>query len=363
MEVSPGFQPDHVLSGQISLVGQKYPSAAAGLAFTERLVEELEHQPGVSSAGLVNNIPFSGRSGKSAATVKGYVLRPGDSPRGHYSYGVAGDYFQAMGFSLRAGRFLTAEDSRRDQRVCVVDEDFARYYWPHESALGHMLWQGGDRGPDVEAFTVVGVVGGVKQAGLTDTTAQGAVYYPYIYRPESSLFVVARARNSAESIATTLRRAVRRIDSELTVDDIRPMDTRISDSLAGRRSPALLGALFSAIALLLTAIGTYGVLSYAVAQRSREIGVRIALGARPGQIRSQFFLLAARLLAAGTLFGLAGAWLTGRAMQKILFNVPPFDALTLAATAGFVTLVALGACLLPALRASRISPVQVLAEN
>jgi predicted lysophospholipase L1 biosynthesis ABC-type transport system permease subunit len=121
LAVSPGFQADHVLTAQISLVGNKYPAASAGLAFTDRLVDELRHEPGILAAGVVNNVPFSGSNGKSAATVKGHILRPGESPRGHYSYGVSGDYFRAMGFSLRAGRFLTAADSRGRERVCVVD--------------------------------------------------------------------------------------------------------------------------------------------------------------------------------------------------------------------------------------------------
>jgi putative ABC transport system permease protein len=363
MAVSPGFQADRVLSAQISLIGEKYPSPAAGLAFSETLVNNLTRQPGVSFAGVVNNIPFSGHSGKSAAYVVGHTLRPGESPRGHYSYGVGGDYFQAMGFSLWEGRFLTAADSRRQQRVCVVDRDFARYYWPDGSALGHRLFQGSDPGSDADAFTVVGVVGAVKQAGLTEDGAQGAVYYPYIHRPDSHIFVVARARVSLGSLGLTLQKVVRQIDPELAVDDIRPMDARITDSLAVRRAPALLAILFSAIALLLTAIGTYGVLSYAVAQRRREIGVRMALGARPEQIYGHFFLLALRLLAGGATLGLIGAWLTGPAMHAVLFHVRPFDATTLAGAAAIVSAVSLGACLLPARQAARISPMEALADS
>ena len=147
MAVYPGFQSDHVLTGQISMVGKKYPDPLSGLAFSERLVGELERQPGGLSAGVSNNLPFSGYSGKSAATVKGYVLPPGEPPRGHYSYGVGGDYFRAMGFHLRAGRFLTGEDSRRPERVCVVDEDFARHYWPHSSPLGPSTFPGLGAGP------------------------------------------------------------------------------------------------------------------------------------------------------------------------------------------------------------------------
>ncbi len=181
LAVSPGFQSDHVLTGQILLPWADYPEAGR-LKFVQNLMDNLDHLPGVLSAGIVNNVPFSGNIGKSAATVAGHVRRPGESARGHYSYGVAGDYFRAMGLSLRAGRFLTADDSLRSSRVCVVDEDFARYYWPHSSAIGQALWDGSEGGKDDEAFTVVGVVGAVKQAGLTENEAQGAIYYPYAFR-------------------------------------------------------------------------------------------------------------------------------------------------------------------------------------
>ena len=362
MRVSPGFRADHILTGQISLPGKSYPNAVAALAFTEKLMEQIGSQPGVLAAGVVNNVPFSGNSGKSAATVKGHILRPGESPRGHYSYGVAGDYFGAMGFSLRSGRFLTAADSRRGERVCVVDEDFARYYWPNVSALGQHLFQSFEYGKDSEAFTVVGVVGRVPQAGLTDEEAQGAVYYPYVFRAENDMFVAVRTSGSPESLGLTLRRIVRQIDSDLPVNDLQPMETRIADSLAARRSPALLAGLFSAIAVLLTAIGTYGVLSYAVAQRRREIGVRMALGAQPEQIRSQFFYLAFRLLGCGTILGVFGAWLAGRAMQTVLFHVPALNLPMLAGTAGVTGAVSLVACLLPSYRAARISPMEALGD-
>jgi predicted permease len=363
MAVYPGFQPDHVLTAQVSMIGKKYPSASAGLAFTERLVEELDRQPGVLSAGVVNNVPFSGTNGKGAATVEGYVPRPGESARANYSYGVGGDFFRAMGFRLPAGRFLTAADSRSHERVCVVDEDFARHYWPHTSPLGHRLFQGSEPGPETQAFTVVGVVGSIKQAGLTDEAAQGAVYYPYIYRPESDIFVVARAGIALESLRLALQRVVRQIDPELSANDIQSMDDRIAGSLVARRSPALLAGLFSAIALLLTGIGTYGVLSYAVALRSREIGVRMALGAQPGRIRTQFLTLALRLFVAGMAFGCVGAWLTGRVMQAVLFHVPALSILALGCAAGTMALISLFACLLPANRAARISPMQALADQ
>ena len=363
MAVSPGFQSDHVLTGQISLPWKSYPDGAARLAFVENLMDKIGHLPGVLSAGVVNNVPFSGRSGKSAATVKGHILRVGESARGHYSYGVGGDYFRAMGFSLRLGRFLTAADSHGPERVCVVDEDFARYYWPKTSAIGQRLWEGSEQGKDTEAFTIVGVVGEVKQSGLTEDQAQGAIYYPYVFHTDNSIFVVVRASTPPESLALTLQKVVRQVDVEVPVNDLRSMETRIADSLIARRSPAMLAGLFSGIALLLTAIGTYGVLSYAVAQRRREIGVRMALGAQPRQIRIQFFSLSLRLLAAGTLLGLIGAWQAGRAMRTVLYHVPALNLAILAGATCVTAVVCLAACLLPSQRAARISPMETLTEE
>jgi predicted permease len=363
MAVSPGFRPDHVLSGRISLPWSQYPDWPAHVAFNERLLRAIGRQPGVMTAGVVNNLPLSGNSGKSAASVKGHAPRPGESPRGHYSYGVDGDYFAAMGFSLVEGRFLSAADSRRPERVCVVDQDFARYYWPHASALGQRVFEGPQEAKEADAFTVVGVVGAVKQAGLTDDTAQGAVYYPYALRTDDHLFVVVRTSLPPKSPGLSLQTIVRQIGPEVAINDIRSMETRLSDSLLTRRTPSLLAAIFSVIALLLTAVGTYGILSYAVAQRRLEIGIRMALGAQPQQIRRQFFALGLRLVAAGLTLGLIGTWLTGRAMRNLVFHVSPFHFATITGAACILGVVSLIACLVPSHRAARISPMQALADE
>ena len=362
MAVSPGFQSDHVLTGQILLPWANYPNSAR-LKFVESLLDKTSRMPGVLAAGVVDNVPFSGKTGKSAATVRGYIVPPGESVRGNYSYGVSGDYFRAMGFSLRAGRFLTTDDSLRSEGVCVVDEDFARHYWPNASAIGQQLWDGSEEGKESDVYTVVGVVGGVKQAGLAEVEAQGAVYYPYAFRIGDSFFVAVRTSLPPESLGLALQKAVRQIDPNIPISDVQSMDTRITDSLVARRSPALLSGLFSAIALLLTAIGTYGVLSYAVAQRRREIGLRMALGAQPRQIRIQFLSLSLRLLATGTILGIIGAWLTGQAMQAVLFHVQPLNPAILASAASLMGLVSLAACLLPSQRAASISPMEALAEQ
>jgi predicted permease len=364
LALSPGFRAENVVSGQITLPWKSYDNPKARLAVTERLLDEVGHQPGIVAAGVATNVPLSGRSAMSAATVKGHVVAPGESLHGHYSYGVAGDYFEAMGFALREGRFLTAADSRSAGRACVVDEDFARRYFPGRSAIGERLFPGSKEGADADAFTVVGVVAPVKQAALTEAEGQGAVYYPYLYRADNDeLFVAARTNLAPDSMAPILRSVVRKVDSDLPITDIRSMEARIADSVVARRSPALLAGLFAAVAVLLTAVGTYGVLSYAVAQRRREIGLRMALGARPDQVRGQFLSLALRLLAAGTAIGLLGAWTTGQAMQSLLFGVPTVHLATLAATAAILAVVSLAACLIPSHRAARISPTEALAEE
>lgn len=360
MAISPGFSSGEILSGQISLPYKTYGSDQARLAFTERLITEIGHAPGVAAAGVSTNVPFSGDGGKSAVTVVGYV-RPANEPlRANYTFGVDGDYFTALGLPLVEGRFLTAADSRRSERVCVVDEALARLYWKPGEAIGHRLFQGSQAGKDSEAFTVVGVVGVAKQEDLADREALGTVYLPLAHRFEGNLYVVVRSSVPAASLGQVLQSTVRKIDPELPVNDLRSMETRIADSLVARRSPALLAVIFAGFALLLTVIGTYGVLSHAVAQRRHEIGVRMALGAQPGQIERQFFQLGLRLLAAGLFLGLLGAGLAGSAMQGILFGVPALHWPTLAGAGAILVVISLGACLIPARRAMKVDPMVAL---
>jgi predicted permease len=375
MAVSPGFQPDHVLTGEFTIPWRDEPGPR--VAMVDRLLESIRQQPGVSATGIITHIPLGGDEGKTAITPKGYVPAPGQSLQGHYSYGVTGDYFAALGIPLLAGRFLTSEDSRRTERVCVVDEDFARRYWPdggsalsqriadgggrdaNGGALGQRIGQG-DENDDAKLFTIVGVVGSVKQAALTERRGQGAVYLPFAHRQNSYYFVVTRTSQRPEAFAETLRKLVRAADPELAIDNIRSMETRVADSLVTRRSPALLAGIFAGVALLLASIGTYGVLSYAVAQRTREIGIRMAVGAQREQIASQFLKIGLRLLITGTVIGVIAAAVSGRALQSILFDVPPLHPGTFAATAAIMTLVCLVACWLPARRASRTDPMEAL---
>ena len=357
MAVSPGFRADHVLIGQFTLPYGRF-SGDQRVAVLDRLLEAIGQQPGVAAAGTITNVPLSGDSDKTAFTPKGYVPQPGESPQGHYFYGVTGDYFSALGIPLREGRFLTSADSHRPERVCVVDEDFARRYWPKGGALGQRVFQGTES-EDARLFTVVGVVGAVKQAELTEPQGQAAVYVPFRDRA-TNVFVVTRTSQRPEAFADSLQRLVRATDPELAIDDIRSMDTRIAESLIARRSPAVLAGIVAGVALLLAAIGTYGVLSYTIAQRRREIGIRMALGEGRSSVVAMVMKQGMLLALIGALIGLVAAVRLNQLIVALLFNVQSTDIATLAAVIATILTVAAVACALPAWRAARVDPLVAL---
>ncbi len=362
LATDPGFRPDHVLTGKIGLPSQTYGKPETRLAFFERLVTELRRQPGVTAVGLTTLLPLSGSSDNNATAVEGFEAQPGDAIRAHYSSGSIGDYTKALGFRLIEGRFLEDHDNHGDTKVCVVDADFARRYWPGKSALGHRI-NNGPRFVEKDAHTIVGVVAPVKQTELGETEAQGAVYYPYKSYPSRTVTAIIRTTQPPETLAPAFRQIVHALDPQMPVDELKPMQGWIDESLVSRRSPAVLALIFSGVALLLAAIGTYGVLAYAVRQRRREISVRMALGALPSQVLTQFLGLGSKLLVAGIALGLLGAWGAGRAMQSQLFGVQPMNPLVLGSAVAVMTIVVLLATFLPSHRASRVSPIEALRND
>jgi predicted permease len=361
--VAPGFRADALLTAQVSLPWARYQTDAALQSFLDRLQAGLARVPGFTATGMSTNIPLSGSTIKSAATVADRPRRPGELPIAAYSYAIAGDYFGAMRIPLLEGRYLAASDVGAAARACVIDDAFARRVWPSGGAVGQRLFLGGTAGAPEEAYTVVGVVGAAKQASLSEPAGAGAVYYPYSERFDRAIYIVGRTSVPPETLIPDLRRIVRQIDPELPINNARSMATRVDDSLVAQRSPAAIGVLFSAVALLLTALGTYGVLSYAVSQRRREIGVRIALGARPRQVRGQFLRVGARLLAWGLALGVFGSWAGVRALRTLLSGVPQAPAAAIAAASIVMAAVCVAACLLPARRAARISPMDAIGRD
>lgn len=357
LATSSGFSADNVLCGQVSLPWKNYQDNASQLAFADRLLTTLHAMPGVTHAALSTGLPFTNRTSDNATSVEDRPAEPGKPLKAHYMSGVSADYWSAMGIPLLRGRLLEEADSHRPARVCVVDQAFAQRYWPDGDPIGRRIAQD-IKVTDENAFTIVGVVGEVKQGALTENSGHGAIYLPHT---GSSYFsVLVRTALPPESLALAVRKAILEIDPGQPIDNLRPLQALIDDSLVAHRSPAILAALFSAVALLLAALGTYGVLAYAVGQRQREIGVRMALGAQPQQILAQFLHLGAMLLLAGLLLGLAGTWAAGLAMRSLLFGVGPMNFVVLATTAGVLLGVVFFALYLPSRRAARTDPLVAL---
>ena len=364
MAVLPGFRPDHVITGQFNLTWNGYRTLDSFHGFFDRLFEKTRSLPGISAAGAVTFIPVVGPAAGDALTVPGYTPKPGESSvLVHDVLGVAGDYFVAMGIPLRSGRFLEPADAVRDQLTCVVDETFAGHYWPDGSAVGRQIYPGTGTGEYMKLYTIVGVVGSVKQSGLTETHGRGAVYFPYSREYFRNYILVARTSLSPSAVANTLVRAVREADQDVSLSDVRPMEVRVSDSLLTRRSPALMAAIFALSALLLATVGLYGVMAYAVAQRTREFGVRIALGAQDSDVLRLVFTEGVWLAAIGLSLGIALSLLLTRYMSSQLFGVGPNNPLAFGGVAALIALVACAASLLPARRATKVDPIVALRSD
>lgn len=362
MEVSPGFNPTNVVSGRVSLPSKRYPKEEDRLAFVDRLLSVTNAIPGVNKAAITTGLPFDGSNSDNATAIEGIEYNEENSIRTHQNSGVEGDYWKLMGIPLLEGRLMDSMDARSDTRICIVDEDMAAFYWKEvESPLGKRL-ASDPVFKEGEAFTIVGVVGGVKREDLGDQKSIGTVYYPYQHQTWNSFSLVLQTDIDPNAVMTTLRKTILDLDSELPIDGLKTMETRINESLVTRRSPAILSTIFAGVALLLAGIGTYGVLAYAVAQKQREVGIRMALGASPSQVRRQFLFLGLRLLLLGFSIGLIGAWITGRAMNGLLFEMPTFHLASVLTAACLMTVVSQLACLIPSIRASRVPPTLALSE-
>ena len=364
LSVDPGFQPEGVWTGLVSLPSSRYEDGAARIRFIDGLVEEVRAIPGVTSASVTSQVPFGSSNSSSVILPEGYTPPPGESILSPYTTAVGDGYFETMGIPLKEGRTFTMSDGADGSRVVILDEWLANRYFPAADALGRRMVVGAVPGQETEEnlYTVIGVVGSIKLHDLTASPAEhvGGYYVPYRNQPYSSIALVARGEGRVEALTAGIRQRVQRLDPELPVFGIETMSGRIGESLAGRRTPMLLLLGFAGIALLLAVLGIYGVLAYLVAQQSREMGIRMALGSSAKQI----FLLVVSRGAVVTGIGLAlGAVIAaagGRLMQSLLFGVQPLEPAVLASVAVLLGLVALAACALPAWQATRVDPADAL---
>ncbi|HEY2748793.1 MAG TPA: ABC transporter permease [Polyangia bacterium] len=361
--VDPGFRPDHVLTMSASLpsVTRDDDEKARWVAFFARASERLAQLPGVRAAGAATLLPLDNNSQDYSFEIENYVPRvPGDQPD-NQAREVEGDYFGALGIPLVRGRMLAPSDDLHAPRVVVINQAMAKRYWPNDEALGKRIRVNmSGRTSAGELSTVVGIVGDVHGFGL-DQPAKAEMYFPHAQmRSASSMSLVIRTAGEPLDLAPSARAALAEIDPQQPLFNVRTMNDLVAQSLAQRRFSLLLMLIFAGVALLLAAVGIYGVMSYTVAQRTQEIGIRMALGATPASVLSMVVGDGMRLVAGGLALGLAGAFAVTRLVASMLYGVSASDVVTYAVLAVALGGVALVAILIPARRATRVEPMLAL---
>src|SRR5580692_6062092 len=354
--VAPGFTTEHVLTMQVAANDLKYRDDKVVTGFWRDVETRIAHLPGVAAEGTVSVLPLTGMVGWGGIHVEGYIPPPGQELQVDQRTASA-DYFRAMQIPLVAGRFFSENDRQDTQQVVIIDENFAKRFWPHNDAVGKHLWF-----DPKKPITIVGVVGAVKQYGL-DTGGKIATYFPLQQGLDRGTFLIARATSHEATLATTIVNEIHAVDPTVVVYGIRTMQDRLSDSLARQRfSSTMLGA-FAAFALLLAAVGLYGVLSYLVTQCTRDIGILVALGAQRKNVLSLVVRQGMQLTLIGIVAGLLGAAALTRVIASLLFGVTTTDAATFLAVPALLAVVAFAATVIPAWRAGKVDPMVALREE
>jgi len=365
-DVAPGFDPRNVMTFNLSLPNSQYPNDTAQRAFYARLVPRLEQVPGVVAAGLTQVMPFGGNWSTGSFNVEGFVPPPNaNSPWGDIRL-VNPDFFATLKIPLLAGRLFDARDNIKAPQTAVIDDEFVRRYYPSaEAAIGKRIYFGSRTVNDSTKFiTVVGVVGHTKHEGL-DADARIQVYFPLDQIDFNLNFIEVAVRTAGDPTRSVnaVRAALADVDRNLPLANVNTLEKLVDASMGQRRISTILIGTFAALALLLASLGIYGVMSYTVAQRTREIGVRVALGATRRDVLRLIVGQGARLAGIGTVIGLAGALVISRLLRSQLFGVGPSDPGTLLSIVAILALSVLIASAIPALRAASIHPTEALREE
>src|SRR5215471_5623619 len=368
LHVDPGFNPNGVVSVSVSLPKARYSQDDALRSFMNRVLSAIRTIPGVSQAGATRAIPLGSNHNDSVILAEGYQMKPGESLISPLQIGVTPGYFEAMGISMVRGRSFHEGDNETAPRVMIVDERLARHFWPHQDPLGRrMYFPGGDPKDFMKVdehtvwFTVVGVARALRYENLDDSGATVGAYYRCNAQDPASTFTFAiKTAGDSASTVRALRAEIARLDPELALFDIHSMSERIDLSLASRRTSMLLANAFGGVALFLASLGIYGVLAYLVAQRTREIGIRVALGSTQGGIVRLVLREGFKLVATGFVLGIMSAAFLQKAVATQIYGLRPYDPLVLGGVMVLLTAIALIACAVPARRAMHVDPVVVL---
>jgi putative ABC transport system permease protein len=361
-EVNPGFRPDHVLTMQLSLPPARYPGLKVGL-FYDQLVNRVAALPGVESAGVCRFLPLSGNDASTNFLMEGQPrLSAADQPRAKFR-AASGGYFRALGIPLIRGRLFDNRDNQHTPKVVIINETAARRYWPNQDPIGKRILSSFE---DVEWSTIIGVVGDVKHTGL-DAATNPENYYHYLQIPpeamnfaESSMALVIRTNADPAAMTSSVLRELRTLDPSQPVFNVHAMRDVVYGSLAQQRFRTVLIGTFAGLALVLAALGLYGVVAYSVSQRTTELGIRVALGAQPASILQLVVFRAAGLAAIGLGIGIAVSLAGSRIIQRFLFDISPADPVTLGTASLVILLAALMAGWIPALRAARVDAATAL---
>ena len=365
LNLDAGFQKDHVLTATLSLPQAEYKTEAAAAHFYDRLMAGLASMPGVESAGGGSDLPWTGYDENAGGfTIDG--KKPLPNQEFHARYHVATpDYFRALGTPLVRGRFFAQSDAQDAPAVLIVNQAMAARYWPNEDVVGRRITFA-DNPKDKDWMRIVGVVGDVKDKP-DSAGAEPAFWWPFLQNPigmgNGTMSLVVRADSDPRQLADGLRNQVRLLDPSLAVADIRLMDLVADESIATPRFAFFLVGLFAGLAIVLAGIGTYGVISYSVSQRIPEFGLRLALGAPPGNVLRMVLAQAVRLAVGGAIIGLVIALTMARVLRSLIYNVSPADPMTFISVAILVIAIAMLACYLPALRAARANPMVALRND
>ncbi len=361
--VDPGFDPQNVLTMEVSLPVAKYARGKPVGDFFAELIRRVEALPGVEAAAVATILPLSGNNSDSSFAIEGTDPMATNKVYPDEEIRVATfDYFKVLRVLLRSGRLFDQRDNADAPKVTIVNQTFAKKWFPNQEAVGKRITFSDTRKPDPEWISIIGVVGDMRHQGL-DVDPKPEYYLPHPQQPYRGMILATRSKQDPRALTDTIRRELHRLDPELPAANVRTLENVAAESIAPRRLSVAMISVFAAVALILASVGIYGVMSFLVVQRTHEIGVRMALGATRRDVLLLVVGRAARLVSLGTIIGLVLAFFCTRALSAMLYNVGAFDVSSFALVTFALALVALLASYIPAVRATRADPMIALARN